>query len=219
MKRLKILQTQSDFETQYPDGIPSNDVVLVREHNKLYIATNNTDGQFTEYTGGTIDSSTIEDLGLVTLNDISTLVSVNDASVYAKLGTTNMGNMIIGSNTSTAGYSYTSRRLYNGHESLSRFANTDNRTAILNKVGSVENARIILDHNGLELDYSGDISTNFTEHRKHVALIEDTSANFALKSELTGLVDSNDISAFLKQNDVSTYAMKSDLDYIVWQGT
>lgn len=229
MKNLKILQTQEEFDTIYANGVPSNDVVLIKDSNKVIMSTNNGDGTFREYEGGgTIDASTIDELGLVTVDmiedfitaddistkldaaDISTLVSVNDASVYAKLNTTNMGNLYIGSNTSTAGYSVAVRRLFNNLESISMFSNTDFKTTIANRVGSVNNARMILTHEGLEVAYSGNRDTAFPATGKHVTYVEDTSANFAQK---------NDISTFISLNDVSNHALKSELDFIVWQGS
>lgn len=207
MKRLKILQTQSDFETQYPDGIPSNDVVLVKENDKLYMATNNADGTFTEYgaTGGEITPEIIEELGLVTVDDIS---------AFVKNGT--VGNLYIGSDSSTTGSSLVVVRQFQGQVSETKLSNVDNRSALVNRVGSIDNARVILSHEGLMVGYSGDKDTSFPAQLKHVALIEDTSANFALKTELDGFVDSQDISTFitmsqvegqgyLKQNNVSTF--------------
>lgn len=207
MKNLKILQTQEEFDKIYANGVPSNDVILIKDSNKVIMSTNNGDGTFREYEGGgTIDASTIDELGLVTVdmienfitvddistkldaNDISTLVSVNDASVYAKLGTTNMGNLYLGSNTSTAGYSVAVRRLFNNLESISLFSNADFRTSIANRVGSVNNARMILTHEGLEVAYSGNRDTAFPATGKHVTYVEDTSANFAQKNDISTFI-------------------------------
>ena len=214
MKRLKILEKQSDFLTQYPDSIPSNDVVLVRENNKLYMATNNADGTYAEYGatgGGEITPEIIDELGLVTVDDISTFV---------KNGT--VGNLYIGSDASTTGSSLVVVRQFQGQVSETKLSNVDNRSALVNRVGSIDNARLILSHEGLMVGYSGDKDTSFPAQSKHVAYIEDTSANFALKSEIDGFVDSQDISTFvtmsqvqsqgyLKQNNVSTFITMNDV--------
>jgi len=237
MKRLKIVNDSSEFNVLYSEGVPSNDIVLIKDTGSVIMSTNNATGEYAEYSGsGTLDPSVIDELGLVTvdmiedlitlndvsnkleINDISTKLEADDVSVFAKLNAANAGNLIIGGSNDTTGYSIRVVKKFNGHESLSGFGNGDNRTNISNKVNGVDNAKLTIDHEKLTFSYSGDISTNYSAgYQKHVAFIEDTSENFATKNEVSTFCTLSQVQGegYLKSNDVSNLALKSELEGFV----
>lgn len=223
MKQLKVLDTQQDFDNLYPEGnVPSKDIAYVKETKEVVFSTNNVDGTFEQVraTQGGGGGVTPEDLSIyatkdevandvsafITSNDVSNFIDKNDASKYAKLDGHNLGNLMVGNNSSTHTYYIGSRKLYNNEESISQFLNDGYKTNISNRVGSTVNSRIILDEDGATIQYSGDAHTAYTSgDLQHIATREWVSNNVSTKLE------SNDVSQFLTSADLSSYATKQDI--------
>ena len=232
MKQLKVLDTQQDFDNLYPEGsVPSKDIAYIKSTKEVVFSTNNVDGTFEQVRateGGGFDP---EDLSIyatkeevandistfITSNDVSNFIDENDASKYALLDGHNIGNLMVGDNSSTHTYSIGSRKLYNNEESISQFLNDGYKTNISNRVGSTVNSRILLDANGATIQFSGDAHTAYTNgNLERIATREWVELDVSLKLE------SNDVSQFctlsdvqsegyLKDNDVSIYVTESQL--------
>ena len=215
MKQLKVLDTQQDFDNLYPEGsVPSKDIAYIKSTKEVVFSTNNVDGTFEQVRateGGGFDP---EDLSIyatkeevandistfITSNDVSNFIDENDASKYALLDGHNIGNLMVGDNSSTHTYSIGSRKLYNNEESISQFLNDGYKTNISNRV-----------------QFSGDAHTAYTNgNLERIATREWVELDVSLKLE------SNDVSQFctlsdvqsegyLKDNDVSIYVTESQL--------
>ena len=221
MKNLKVLNNQEEFDSLYPDGnVPSKDIAYVKSTKEVVFSTNNVDGTFEQVRateGGGFDP---EDLSIyatkeevandistfITDNDVSNFIDENDASKYVKLDGHNIGNLMVGDNSSTHTYSIGSRKLYNNEESISQFLNDGYKTNISNRVGSTVNSRILLDANGATIQFSGDAHTAYSSGQlERIATQEWVELDVSLK------LDSKDVSQFLTSADMSSYATKQDI--------
>ena len=218
MKDLKILQNQQDFDITYPNGVPSKDVVYIKENGTVLLSTNNVDGTFEQiraYEGAspadlsnylTKEEYELDSSAFITSQDVSQFIDENDVSQMAKLDGHNLGNLMVGDNSSTHSYAIGSRKNYNNEESISQFLNDGYKTNITNRVGSTINSRIILDKDGATIQYSGDHHTDYSSgDLQHIATQEWVELDVSLKLE------SNDVSQFLTSADLSNYATQQDI--------
>ena len=229
MKDLKILQNQQDFDTTYPNGVPSKDVVYIKENGTILLSTNNVNGEFEQiraYEGGSFDPSDLsiyltkdeyelDSSAFITSNDVSQFTTSDDISVFltsvdvskmALLDGHNLGNFYVGDNTSTHSYAIGSRKSYSGDESISVFQNDGYKTNISNRVNSYVNARILLDANGATIQFSGDAHTAYSSGQ-----LERIATQEWVELDISTKLESNDVSQFLTSADMSSYATKQDI--------
>lgn len=225
MKRLKILQTQSDFEIQYPDGINSNDVVLVKENDKLYMATNNADGTYTEYQGGTIDPSVIAEYGLITADDISAFITATDLQNEVSTFISDDINdpYLKTSDVDLSGYideSYMSSH----DEMMTQAIIADVSTMIDFDPDDPFLKQSDVDLTGYvtATDVQNEVSIyateSFVNNSVSTFITENNVSIYATESYVN-----NSVSTFITENNVSTFVENSSLDYwanhIVWCGS